>query len=98
MIYFMPVFMLLAMNTLPSGLLLYWTVSNLLGIGQNYITIKYFNKPRAAVAAAGAAGAAAGKMHLQKPVTHMKDMKDIAKNKRIQNDPLIRLGNKWKKK
>ncbi|MFH1761702.1 MAG: membrane protein insertase YidC [bacterium] len=40
MIYMMPVLMLVMMNQMPAGLLLYWAVSNLLGIFQNRIIMK----------------------------------------------------------
>lgn len=37
MIYFMPVFLLILFNSFPSGLVLYWTFSNALGILQQYL-------------------------------------------------------------
>ena len=36
MLVMMPAMMLLISYTFPSGLVLYWTVSNLLGIGHQY--------------------------------------------------------------
>jgi len=35
MVYIMPVVMLFFFNSMPSGLILYWTLSNILGIAQN---------------------------------------------------------------
>lgn len=40
MTYFMPVFIVLIALKLPAGLALYWTILNLMGIGQQYILIK----------------------------------------------------------
>jgi YidC/Oxa1 family membrane protein insertase len=40
MIYFMPLFMLVLFNNFPSGLVLYWTSSNALGLVQQYYTEK----------------------------------------------------------
>lgn len=37
MVYMMPVMMLLFMYSLPSGLILYWTMVNVLGIIQQYL-------------------------------------------------------------
>ncbi len=53
MIYFMPVFMLVLFNGLPSGLVFYWTVSNALGILQQYILNRSMEKEAAAYNAKG---------------------------------------------
>jgi YidC/Oxa1 family membrane protein insertase len=47
MIYFMPIFMLVLFNNLPAGLVFYWTVSNALGILQQYILNKSMEKEAA---------------------------------------------------
>jgi YidC/Oxa1 family membrane protein insertase len=44
MIYFMPIFMLVLFNNFPAGLVFYWTLSNALGIIQQYILDKKMNK------------------------------------------------------
>jgi YidC/Oxa1 family membrane protein insertase len=36
MVYFMPIMMFVMFNNMPAGLLLYWSLSNILGIAQNY--------------------------------------------------------------
>ncbi|MBL8027079.1 MAG: membrane protein insertase YidC [Fibrobacteres bacterium] len=36
MVYFMPVMMFFMFNNMPAGLLLYWSLSNILGIAQNF--------------------------------------------------------------
>jgi YidC/Oxa1 family membrane protein insertase len=48
MIYFMPVFMLVIFNNLPAGLVFYWTISNALGIFQQFILNKSMEKEAAA--------------------------------------------------
>jgi YidC/Oxa1 family membrane protein insertase len=95
MIYFMPGFMLLAMNTLPSGLLLYWTVSNFIGIGQNYLSKRLFSP---SAEKAGAAAMVHGKPAMARPLTSLKEIKDHAKDKKNLRDPLSRINAKWKKK
>lgn len=40
MVYFMPVFIVLIALKLPAGLALYWTILNLIGIGQQYLLLK----------------------------------------------------------
>ena len=47
MIYFMPIFMLVLFNNLPAGLVFYWTVSNILGIAQQFILNKSMEKEAA---------------------------------------------------
>jgi YidC/Oxa1 family membrane protein insertase len=47
MIYFMPVFMLVIFNNLPAGLVFYWTISNALGILQQFILNKSMEKEAA---------------------------------------------------
>jgi YidC/Oxa1 family membrane protein insertase len=37
LIYIMPVVMLFMLNNMPSGLMLYWSFSNILGIVQNMV-------------------------------------------------------------
>ena len=49
MIYFMPIFMLVLFNNFPSGLVLYWTFSNALGILQQYMLDKNLKGKLAAV-------------------------------------------------
>jgi YidC/Oxa1 family membrane protein insertase len=49
MIYFMPIFMLVLFNNFPSGLVLYWTFSNALGILQQYMLDKNLKGRTAAV-------------------------------------------------
>lgn len=39
-LYFMPLFTFLILNSLPSGLGLYWTVSNIFSVGQQYFVYK----------------------------------------------------------
>lgn len=39
-LYFMPLFTFLILNSLPSGLGLYWTVSNIVSVGQQYFVYK----------------------------------------------------------
>lgn len=41
----MPVFLTVLFLNFPSGLVLYWMTSNLLSIGQQAITMKYFERP-----------------------------------------------------
>lgn len=38
MVYFMPIFMLVLFNSFPSGVVLYWTMSSLIGVVQQKIT------------------------------------------------------------
>jgi YidC/Oxa1 family membrane protein insertase len=47
MIYFMPIFMLVLFNNFPAGLVFYWTLSNGLGIIQQYILNKTMEKEMA---------------------------------------------------
>jgi len=44
MMYIMPVFMVFIFRTLPSGLVLYWTVFNVFSIIQQYYIVKKFNR------------------------------------------------------
>lgn len=98
MLYFMPGFMFLAMNSLPSGLLLYWTVSNILGIGQNLVIQKWFNRPgTAAAGAAGPAAAGRAKVTMDRPVTSLKEILEQAKHKRNQRDPMNRMSSNLRK-
>jgi YidC/Oxa1 family membrane protein insertase len=48
MVYIMPVMMLVMLNQMPAGLLLYWAVSNVLGIFQNKLMAKAKNAARSA--------------------------------------------------
>lgn len=50
MIYFMPIFMLVLFNNFPAGLVFYWTLSNGLGIIQQYILNKTMEKEMAITA------------------------------------------------
>jgi YidC/Oxa1 family membrane protein insertase len=42
---FMPVFFTIMFLSFPSGLVLYWLTNNLLTILQQYVTMKYIEKP-----------------------------------------------------
>jgi YidC/Oxa1 family membrane protein insertase len=45
MMYMMPLMMLFIFYTMPSGLVLYWTVSNIWQVGQQYWVNKHIKKP-----------------------------------------------------
>ena len=45
MTYFMPVFTVIILVSLPSALGLYWTISGLFSIVQQYLIVNYHNKP-----------------------------------------------------
>ncbi len=47
MVYFMPIFMLVLFNSFPSGVVLYWTVSSLVGVIQQKITDRSKKKAQA---------------------------------------------------
>ena len=61
MIYFMPVFMLVLFNSMPAGLVFYWTFSNALGILQQFILNRSMEKEAAAYLAKGENKARSGK-------------------------------------
>lgn len=44
MMYFMPVFLFFIFKSLPAGLMLYWTVSNIISLFQQYYIKKKFNQ------------------------------------------------------
>ena len=48
MVYMMPVMMLLFFNNISSGLVLYWSVFNILSMTEQYL-IRYFSKKNAAL-------------------------------------------------
>jgi len=50
MVYVMPVMMLVLFNRFPAGLVLYWTLSSAIGLGQQMLT-DYRQSKRAAVSA-----------------------------------------------
>ena len=54
MIYFMPVFILFITYNFPSGLMLYWLVSNLWQVVQQIWVNKHIRRPQTAPAAAPA--------------------------------------------
>ena len=77
----MPIVFLFITYTMPSGLLLYWTTSNLISIYQTTHTRRRDAKKEAAKAATGSA---AGKL---KPVENPKSAKpDSSKSKRSGKD------------
>jgi YidC/Oxa1 family membrane protein insertase len=62
MVYFMPIFMLVLFNSLPAGLVFYWTVSNALGIFQQFILNKSMEKEAATYQARSDKKVQTGKM------------------------------------
>jgi len=56
MTYLMPVFMFWVFLRLPSGVAVYWVVSNVITIGQQYLTVGALNQGGKAQGDAGAAG------------------------------------------